>query len=286
MIAQSLIIIGTEMGWEELEILKAAKARGMSRHCFKAATIEIRLTPTGTKLYRHKKDITSLFQKSRLLFRRSRGAQEKMITLALLAEHWGLSFTDGVTSIMSNLNKSIFLPSVSTRWIRPIPTLFCNRGEMGDLSSLTFPLLSKPVHGRHGEDVTIFDRPADFKRFLKTNLKSLMIQPFLPIEKEYRVFVVGKKALGVVQKIPRKGSRIANYARGATFLPSKLPSAMIREAVKLCRDQQIDIGGVDLAQVGTHFYLLEVNRCPEFKAFSLATGIVVADQILNFILNK
>jgi len=97
---------------------------------------------------------------------------------------------------------------------------------------------------------------------------------------------LSRKYFGVIQKIPEAGSVIANYAAGAQFKVATLPRSVVRECVTLCQQQGIDIGGVDLAKVGKNFYLLEVNRCPEFKAFTKATGIDVAGKIVEFALQK
>jgi glutathione synthase/RimK-type ligase-like ATP-grasp enzyme len=113
-----------------------------------------------------------------------------------------------------------------------------------------------------------------------------MLQNFLKIEEEFRVFVVGKKALGTIKKNAEPNSLIANYAAGATFHASELPKRITQECVNLCVQQGIDIGGVDIARVGDNYYLLEINRCPEFKAFTKATGIPIAKEIITFIASK
>jgi glutathione synthase/RimK-type ligase-like ATP-grasp enzyme len=281
-------IIGTECKWEEKEILKAVRRKGFSGKILGARGMDIRLSAGGAQLYYAGKNITETFKKSRIFFRRTRGAQEKMITLAILAKGWGLRFTDSVKSIVSNLNKAIFLPSVITKKINNIETVFAGRGATLESLNTAFPypVLIKPVCGRHGEGIKIIKNEDGLARFLAVNNKDVMIQAFLKIDAEYRIFVVGGKALGVVQKIPKKGSHIANYAAGARFIKCKIPSFAVREAISICRGQKIDIGGVDLAKVGNRFYLLEVNRCPEFYAFSGATGINVAERIVEFLLNK
>lgn len=284
----SFLIIGADSQWEEEALILAAKQRGHSARFLNAQAVEIRLQASAAALFYESRDITRLFQKSRLIFRRARGAQEKMITLALLARNRKVPFTDSVTSIASNLNKAVFMPSVQTGCIRHIETSFVARGESATSQSRhsRFPVLLKPVHGRHGEGVEIAKDPAELRRCLADANKAMMLQPFLNIESEYRVFVVGCQALGVIRKIPAKGSAIANYAAGATFVPDSLDPKIVKEAVRICGEQGIDIGGVDLAKAGGVFYLLEVNRCPEFRAFTAATGIDVAGAIVDFAAKK
>jgi len=212
-----------------------------------------------------------------------------MISLALLVDHWRIPATDSVLSIATNLNKAYSLPSLTLKSIQHIPTCFLQKDKAFDklALSLTPPLLVKPVCGRHGEGIQIMETADDVSMFLSTQHKdNLMLQSFLKIDEEYRVFVVGDQSLGVIKKIPKEGSVIANYAAGAQFVSAKVPEAIKAECIEICRQQCIDIGGVDLARIGDGFFLLEINRCPEFRAFSKAKDINVAEHIVKFITKK
>ncbi|MFH1012408.1 MAG: hypothetical protein V1760_01540 [Candidatus Peregrinibacteria bacterium] len=285
---RTLLIIGTDFQWEEQELMAIAKSLKHPIHFLDAHHVDIRIGKMEAELFYEGKNMTNAFKKSRVIFRRARGDHEKMISLSLLAQNWNVPFTDSVISIMSNLNKAIALPATTTKLIRHIPTHFVGSGESlapGSLS-FSFPLLAKPVHGRHGKGVEILRNKTALACYIRRNNRALMIQPFLPVASEYRVFVVGGLSLGVIQKIPKRGSSIANYAAGAQFLPARMAPQILEEVVRLCREQGVDIGGVDLAKVGNDFYLLEINRCPEFKAFSEATGQNVAQAIVRFALSK
>lgn len=285
---QTFLVIGADCQWEEQELLRAARQAGGQALFLDAHRVEIVIGKKGAALFYEGKNLTTLFRKSRLIFRRSRGAQDKMIALAMLAAHWDVPFTDSVTGIMSNLNKALFMPVTKAGTIRPIDTFFVDKG--GKFSEkkwkVSFPALIKPVHGRHGEGIQIVNDKKALHAALRAAESALMIQPFLNVDAEYRVLVVGGRALGAVRKTPAPGAVIANYAAGARFTPATLPAAVLRDAVRTCREQGIDIGGVDLAKSGRTFYLLEVNRCPEFRAFSAATGIDAARAIIDFSLTK
>ena len=63
-----------------------------------------------------------------------------------------------------------------------------------------------------------------------------------------------------------------------------LPLNIRNEALKITKQLGIDIAGFDIAEdKNGNFFTLEVNRCPEFKAFSEATSINVAKEIINHI---
>ncbi len=283
----NILIIGTEPKWEEEELSAAFQRSGVKAYVLDPKKIVIRLGDDSPELlYWGMKNITELFKKSRIIFRRTRGAQEKMLALVLLAKHLGIPFTDTFDSICSNLNKAVFLPSIRTKHIAHIPTHFISKsgGFHPRIKNLKYPVLIKPSHGRHGDGIKIFKTEKALRGFLAKNTKDILLQEFLPIEEEFRIFVVGGKALGAVKKVVSDGKFIANYSRGTTFIPFRMGSSLLQESVKICGDHGIDIGGVDIARVGETYYLLEVNRCPEFRGFSGATGIAVADTIRDFVL--
>ncbi len=283
-----LFIIGTECKWEEEELKKAAKKKNLSAQILKVKDINIQLNTSEGILFYQGKNITKKFKESYVIFRRTRGKPDKMISLALLAQHWQVPFTDSVISIMGNLNKMISMSAINTKRIKQVPTAFLGKKEQFDPKKNNFPLplLTKPTQGRHGEGIKIFKTTRSLNKFLKQNNSEILLQPFLNIEEEYRIFVVGNKSLGATKKIPAKGSKIANYAAGAQFLPTKIDPAIEKEAIKICQQQEIEIGGVDLAKTKNKFHLLEINRCPEFKAFSKAKKIDVAEKIIKLILTK
>ncbi len=278
----SILIIGTDSKWEEKQLKKSAEEKGYLAQILKANSIFISLNASEAELFYENKNITESFKNSRIIFRRTRGGRDKIIALSLIAQYWDVPFTDSVMSIMSNLNKAIIKP-VSMNKIRQIPTVFLEKKATFDYQSLgiLLPILVKHTCGRHGEGIKIFNTSIEVEGFLEENDAEVMLQPFLKIEEEYRIFVIGSQSLGVIKKIPEKGKRIANYAAGAQFLPAKIPLELEEEAIDICRQQKIEIGGVDIARVGEEYFLLEVNRCPEFRAFSRAKEVNVAEKIIE-----
>ena len=282
---KSLFIIGTDKQWEERALLAAAKVSGMSAKFLYAGDLFVGLDKTGPVVFHGNRNITRAFRKSCIIFRRTRGIRETMVALAELAQFWNISHTDSPRSIMANLDKRLSVAPMELSVIRSIPTLFIEPHKSILVSALrmSFPLLSKPALGRHGEGIRIHETDKDLYAFLKRNREPILLQPLLSIDEEFRVFCIGDRSLGAVLKIPKKGSLVANYAAGAKFVKATLPIEVSAEVARICKALEIDIGGIDLARVGKSFYLLEVNRCPEFKAFSNATSKDVAKEIVRFV---
>ena len=286
---QSILIIGSDEKWEERALLAEAEKQMLEARFIMAGDVTVFLDENRARLFYGDEEITELFYRSKIIFRRTRGAMDKMFVLANLADsgHQAV-YTDSVQSIMNNLNKVHSMHLAITKHIRHIPTVFVINGQEFDIKAfgLSLPLVIKPACGRHGEGVIFVEDQQTLNKTLADNNQSVLVQKALDIKREYRIFVVGGKCLGVIEKIPEEGSRVANYAAGAEFRQAEIPEQYIQDAVEICRQEKIDIGGVDIAFADDHYYLLEVNRCPEFKAFNKATGIDVSKEIIYFISQK
>lgn len=279
----SLFIIGADRQWEEDQLLAEANAAGLTASFLRAGDISITLQDAEADVLYEGASVREALKAGRLIFRRARGAYDSMVALAFLADRWGIPMTDSVESITLNLNKYHALPALLWQ-IRHIPTLFLSADQMEQAIPWEPPLIAKPADGRHGEGIVLLQTAKEVQAWLASRrTHTYLLQTFLPLEAEYRIIVVGDRALGAVQKTPPEGSLVANYAAGAKFEQIELPPVILEECVELCRRQHISIGGVDLAKVGDTYYLLEINRCPEFSAFSSATNIPVAREIIQFV---
>ena len=284
---QRIIIIGADFKWEEEQLLEQAKCKNKNSEFILLDDLEVEIG-TQTKFLKNKKDIFDSFLGDELfIIRRSRGNFEKLISLVEILQKRGFIFTDSFRSISTNLNKEIFMATIESTILPHPPKSFFIEPKKNICRNLQFPVVSKPVLGRHGQDVIIHKNQDSLQKTINNSNKILIVQNFLKIESEFRVFVIGKKSLGIIKKIPQKGSNIANYAQGAQFIKSDIPEKFIKESVKLCQTQKIDIGGVDIARTeDDKYFLLEINRCPEFKAFSKATNINVSSEIIKFVQQK
>lgn len=271
----TLYLVSADLDWEERELQKAAKQLGF----------------TTKVLLLAKLDLASKFQgNGRFLIRRTKNFKLEMLSLVCLLETLNLKYLDSLRSIVSNQDKLLASPGVYLKELALPPTVFCFPGrkyQAKHFRKLRFPVLSKPSIGRHGQGIK---KHADLKnllKFLKKNTSGLLIQNFLEIKAEYRILVLGKKILGIVKKHKAPGSMVANYAAGARFQKAKLPRKIRKAAVRLCHEQGLDFAGVDIAQDQSgNFYLLEINRCPQFRALSEACQVNVARAVAKFLARK
>ncbi|MFK7981099.1 MAG: RimK family alpha-L-glutamate ligase [Saprospiraceae bacterium] len=155
-----------------------------------------------------------------------------------------------------------------------------------------FPIIVKPINGRQGNGIYLLKTAAEMlvytNQFFEQRTDSdipIFLQTFVAFVKEYRIFVIDKKIIGLVVKIKQKGQIVANTAKGATFIPIENPQQVI---VEFILDHLSDgIYGVDVAIDTTGgIHLIEANRSPNWKAFQQATGIDVAAVIIQDTLRK
>lgn len=222
------------------------------------------------------------------LIRRIRGAEEKVYEIARFLEKGGAKVMDK-PELLLNLSK--FDPILDRYKKFNIPLTYCcssfdSLKKFLARNKIIFPVIIKPYKGYHGEGIVKADSKVDLikfaRLFFKKNKDNLFFQEYINIKYEYRVFVVGSKSLGVVEKIPKEGVIARNYALGAEFVQVRKPR-VAKLAEKLCRELKRNFSGVDIIEDRNgKLYILECNRSPQFIGFMKATGINVAEKIINY----
>jgi RimK family alpha-L-glutamate ligase len=98
--------------------------------------------------------------------------------------------------------------------------------------------------------------------------------------RDYRVFVVGGKVLGAIER--RADGWRTNISRGGRAVEARLPEDWAGLAVRAAAAVGADYAGVDLlpARDGT-LYVLEVNGIPGWQGLQEATGTDVAGSLVD-----
>lgn len=224
------------------------------------------------------------------LVRRTRGAEEKVYEVAKFLEKGGAKVIDNPEALLnvflskfdSVLNRCKEFNAPATYYCSSLYSL----RKFLEGNKVIFPVIIKPCRGYHGEGIVKIDSKEDLMEFAKSffnkNKESLFFQEYIDIKHEYRIFVVGSKSLGVVEKISKEGMIAKNYALGAEFVQVKKPQ-VAKLAEKLCKKLRKDFSGVDIIEDRKgKLYILECNRSPQFIGFMKATRINVAEKIINY----
>lgn len=105
--------------------------------------------------------------------------------------------------------------------------------------------------------------------------------------RDVRVFVVGGRVLGAIERRAPAGEWRTNVSRAGSARPFDLPAAWGGLAVRAAAAVGADYAGVDLlpARDGAVF-VLEVNAVPGWQALQEVTGIDVAGAIVDHLVER
>ena len=105
--------------------------------------------------------------------------------------------------------------------------------------------------------------------------------------RDVRVFVVGGRVLGAIQRHASDGDWRTNVSRGGSAQPFELPPAWEQLALRAAAAVDADYAGVDLlpSRDGTVF-VLEVNGIPGWQGLQQVTGLDVAGVIVDHLVSR
>ncbi len=148
-----------------------------------------------------------------------------------------------------------------------------------------FPCVVKGTFGACGTQVYRVDQPEDLKDVLSRETPGhFMVQEFLPADRDYRVMVVGGRALPVfVERRPPPGDFRTNFDLHSTITPVPLAARPDLQtlAERAARTLRRQFAGVDIRERDGVPLILEVNRRPGFQGFEAATGFDVAGALMD-----
>lgn len=136
-----------------------------------------------------------------------------------------------------------------------VPKSFFAKEEA--LDNNTYPLVGRPHTHTQGKHFEVIENPADL-----IDSNSEYWSEFIPKQKEFRVYVFGDKAIGMVEKIPGNRNDLAwNSHRGAEFIDVDflLYPEIVNEAIKATRAIGQFFSGVDIMVFNNRPYVLELN---------------------------
>ncbi len=154
--------------------------------------------------------------------------------------------------------------------------------------TLKLPFIAKPNLGAHGFHVFLIRNETDLAQIPDFSL--FVFQNFIPNTGDWRVIILGGRAIGVIRRSAQGKSHLNNIAKGAigqTETRQKVLSEVIQIATKAAAALNLTFCGVDIIQdeeTGQYFFL-ETNSALEWRGFQKATGIQVADHLIDHCLS-
>lgn len=175
----------------------------------------------------------------------------------------------------------------------PVPNTMLVKFPMNvDLveENLGFPVVVKTIHGSQGSGVYLSNTRNSFKDLMQLinstdTSMNIILQEFIKNSsgRDLRVFVVGGRAIGCMERTSADENFKANFSLGGEAKAYKLNPEIEWLATESAKILGLDIAGIDLLFDNEHFKICEANSAPGFEGFEGATGLNVPDEIFNYI---
>jgi ribosomal protein S6--L-glutamate ligase len=114
---------------------------------------------------------------------------------------------------------------------------------------------------------------------------NILVQEFIKEARgsDIRALVVGGKVVAAMKRQAAPGEFRSNLHRGGHAEAVKLTPAERATAVRAARTMELNVAGVDLIPSDSGPMVLEVNSSPGLEGIEAASGVDIADAIIEFI---
>jgi ribosomal protein S6--L-glutamate ligase len=150
------------------------------------------------------------------------------------------------------------------------------------------PVIIKLLEGTQGKGVVL----AETKKAAESVIgafrqldANILVQEFIKEAggDDLRVIVIGGKVVAAMERHAAPGEFRANLHRGGTAERARLTPKERRTAVQAAKALGLSVAGVDMLRSNRGPLVLEVNSSPGLEGIEAATGIDVADAVIDFV---
>jgi RimK family alpha-L-glutamate ligase len=286
-----VVILSARAGWHTDELCRALAERGHRGTIRPYEGLVARLNGECSDAPDLSSESTSLFDADAVLARIIPNGSLEQIIYRVDALHW---IEDHGTLVMNSpraiersvdkfyttaLLRESGLPTLETVVCEGVADAMAAVRAMGDV-------IIKPIFGSMGHGlVRVTDTEVAFRvvRSLEQMRAVFYIQRAIDHRGcDVRVFVVGGRVLGAIERQAPAGEWRTNVSLGGLARPFALPPAWEQLALRAAAAVGADYAGVDLLPSGDgQVFVLEVNGIPGWQGVQHATGVDVAAAIIQ-----
>lgn len=225
-------------------------------------------------------------------FLRVRGTTPHTASLLVkLLESYGIPVNDPVlrehTDATEKLVQMLLLPRagvpVPNTWIFSKRSFAANRNAI--LADVAYPCVLK-TSGSQGRAVwKIDDESALIARMNACDGKLMLLQTFVPNTFDIRALCMYGDCIGAIARSSNDGF-YNNISHGGSATAITLTDEERTLALRACRAVHVDFGGVDIVRTPHGPMIFEVNCGPQVYGFEGATGICVAEALVQRIVDE
>lgn len=133
------------------------------------------------------------------------------------------------------------------------------RQKASILKHFDLPLIAKVPRGSAlGRGVFLIQNPEQLKQYCRDHTAAY-IQEYLPIARDLRVVVIGRRVAHAYWRIAPRGDHRTNVAAGGCIDLSAVPDQALALALHTARSCGWDDVGMDVCEYKGQFYILEAN---------------------------
>ena len=153
------------------------------------------------------------------------------------------------------------------------------------------PVIIKLLEGTQGLGVVLAETKKAAQSVVEAfhGLKArIIVQEYIKEAKgaDIRAFVVHGKVVGAMKRQGAEGEFRSNLHRGGVATVIKLSRLERHAALNAAKALGLDVAGVDMLQSDRGPLILEVNSSPGLEGIEGATGINIAAEIVNFVVDS
>jgi len=248
-----------------------------------------------------REDFGHLAEYDALFIRETTSVNDHTFRFARYAEADGLVVIDDPQSIIKCANK-VYLAEMLAHQRVPTPhTMIVHRDNVDLIvHEIGLPCILKQPDGSFSSGVKKAEISEDLETYALAMLERselIIAQEFLPTEFDWRVGILDRQALYVCRyyMAPRHWQIINSEQKGSrregkveTIPVEQAPPLLVKTALRATNSIGDGLYGVDLKQVGTRFYVMEVNDNPNIDS-GVEDGILkdaLYDRIMEVFLAR
>ena len=282
-----VVILSARTGWHTDELIRALNARG---HLAAVLPYEGLIARVGVEAGLTSEQI-SILDADAVLARIIPGGSLEQLIYRVDALHWlenrGVRVVNSPRAIERSVDKFYTTTLLHDAGLLVPETVVCERVEdamvavrsMGDV-------VIKPIFGSLGHGMVRVSDPDVALRVLRAldQIRSVFyIQRAIDHSgRDLRVFVVGGRVLGAIERRAPAGEWRTNVAIGGSATAVDISPEIEQVALRAAAAVGADYAGIDVlpARDGS-LYVLEVNGIPGWEGLQQATGLDVAAAIVE-----
>jgi ribosomal protein S6--L-glutamate ligase len=187
------------------------------------------------------------------------------------------------------VDKYLATAKLEATGLRVPPTIVCQHADaaLEAFTSLGGDVVVKPLFGSEGRGmVRVSDSEMAWRTFrtLERTQSILYLQQYIPHQGwDLRAFVLNGKVLTAMRRWAN-GDWRTNVAQGGRAEPARLTADEERLALRAADSVGAVAAGVDLLPGSDgHWYILEVNAVPGWRALAPITGVDVAAVLVDYL---